>query len=167
MTRKLRRNRRYLVQMVSILFAGVIGALVGVFGVATGAWLQGRERHRRWIRDEKLRAAIEFISTTSLIYEHRRAGSGDPDGALWLRTDQSRAVLHLLCGERTVGLAERLIDGIRTFVPKADGSNDDDVISMLHDLVQQLRAELGATREGSSYISVMGADAIPQSSTST
>ncbi|HEX9352963.1 MAG TPA: hypothetical protein VF933_03965 [Streptosporangiaceae bacterium] len=61
----------YFVAMDNLL-AGVIGALVGLAAVAVGAWLQGRKEHQRWLRDQKLRAAIDFIGATGDLYDHRR-----------------------------------------------------------------------------------------------
>lgn len=41
--------------------AVLIGALVGASDVIAGTWLQGRKEHQSWLRDQKLRAAIDFM----------------------------------------------------------------------------------------------------------
>ena len=131
------------------LLAGVIGALVGLIGVATGAWLQGRKEHRRWLRDQKLRAAIDFIGATGDLYDRRRhplppGTSPSDESPLWTRAQDGRSALYLLCDDRTVDLAEALITGVRHLEPQADRSHNDAVIAVLRDLVRQLRLELGA-----------------------
>ncbi len=45
--------RSYL-EAVTVLIAGILTALVGVLGVGTGTWLQGRDSRRRWLQDQKL-----------------------------------------------------------------------------------------------------------------
>jgi hypothetical protein len=131
------------------LLAGVIGALVGLVGVAAGAWLQGRKEHQRWLRDQKLRAAIDFIGATGDLYDHRRRPlpPGTPsidESTRWARAQDGRSALYLLCDQRTVELAETLITSVRHLEPAADGSHNDEVLSLLRDLVRRLRAELGA-----------------------
>ena len=131
------------------LLAGVIGALVGLAGVAAGAWLQGRKEHQRWLRDQKLRAAIDFIGATGDLYDHRRRSlppgtSSIDESAQQARAQDGRSALYLLCDDRTVDLAEALITRVRHLEPKADGSHNDEIVSLLRDLVRRLRAELGA-----------------------
>jgi hypothetical protein len=130
------------------LLAGVIGALVGLAGVAAGAWLQGRKEHQRWLRDQKLRAAVDFIGGASDLYDRRRhppsPGSGPvDDSAGWARAQDGRSALYLLCDDRTVELAEALITRVRHLEPSV-GDSDDETISLLRGLVQRLRRELGA-----------------------
>jgi hypothetical protein len=131
------------------LLAGMIGALVGLVGVAAGAWLQGRKEHQRWLRDQKLQAAIDFIGATGELYDHRRhplppgAASID-ESAQWARAQDGRSALYLLCDQRTVEAAETLITSVRRLEPATDGSHNDEVLSLLRDLVRRLRAELGA-----------------------
>jgi hypothetical protein len=57
---------------MSNLLAVVIGAVVGVGGVIAGTWLQSQKEHQRWLRDQKLRAAIGFIGATGDLHDHRR-----------------------------------------------------------------------------------------------
>jgi len=132
---------------MTTVIAGIVSALVGVLGVGTGAWLQGRDNRRRWLSDQKLHAAAEFITVTGEIYDHRIHGqdAASPSNVkeLWQRAQKSRSALYLLCEDRTVELAEELINGVRYFEPEADGSGNAPVIFVLRKFVQQLRRELG------------------------
>ena len=62
---------------MATLLAGIGGALIGLMGVAIGAWLQGRREHQRWLRDQKLRAAIDFIGGTGDLDQRRRQHLSD------------------------------------------------------------------------------------------
>jgi hypothetical protein len=66
---------------MSNLLAVLIGALIGLGGVVAGTWLQGRKEHQRWLRDQKLHAATDFIGATGDLAQQRRqlasGGAGD------------------------------------------------------------------------------------------
>ncbi|MFC4020414.1 hypothetical protein ACFOW4_21065 [Micromonospora sp. GCM10011542] len=131
------------------LLAGLTGALLGLAGVALGGWLQRRGEHQRWLRDQKLRAAIDFIGATGAVYDRRRrlpsAGpTGTDEVAEWARAQDGRSALYLLCDEKTIEVAEALITRVRRIEPATDGSHDGEAISLLRDLVRRLRLELGA-----------------------
>ena len=136
---------------MTAVVAGIVSALVGVLGVGVGAWLQSRDNRRRWLHDQKLRGAVDFIATTGDVHDHRLLGqaeaSGSKERVLWQRVQKSRSVLYLLCQGDTVDKAEELIKSIRQFEPTADHSGEDVTISRLRDLVRALRHELG-TGEG-------------------
>jgi hypothetical protein len=140
----------YLVPMTALI-AGIVSALVGVLGVGIGAGLQGRDNRRRWLHDQKLHAAVDFIATTGDVYDHRLLGNAAANPSvereLWQRVQKSRSVLYLLCDGQTVKKAEELIKGVRKFKPTADHSGEDAVISLLRQLVELLRREL-RTGEG-------------------
>lgn len=134
---------------MNTLLAGVLGAVIGLLGVAVGAWQQGRKEHQRWLRDQKLRAAVDFIGATGDIYDQRREavkqGTGPADESIqWHRAQDGRSAVHLLCDDHTVDLAESLVVAVRHFIPGVGGSHDEAIISMLRELVQHLRVELGA-----------------------
>jgi hypothetical protein len=103
--------------------------------------------HRRWLRDQKLHAAVHFITTTGNVFDHRLLGPAavgqSEERALLQRAQKSRSALYLLCEDQTVQMAESLIRDVRHFEPTTDGSREDVVISMLRELVQRLRRELG------------------------
>jgi hypothetical protein len=129
------------------LLAGLIGAAVGLGGVVVGTWLQGLKEHQRWLRDQKLRAAISYIGSTGEIYDQRRQ-SADTDSAVeqaaLARAQDARSALYLLCDSGTVEVAEALIQRVRHTQPISAGQHDDETLALLRDLVQRLRAELGA-----------------------
>ena len=129
------------------LLAGVIGAVVGLGGVAVGAWLQGLKEHQRWLRDQKLRAAINYIGATGEIYDRRRHSTdADPatEEAALARAQDARSALYLLCDSGTVEVAEGLIQRVRRMQPNTSGQHDDETLALLRELVQRLRLELGA-----------------------
>jgi hypothetical protein len=131
------------------LLAAMVGALVGLVGVAVGNWLQGRKEHRRWLRDQKLRAAIDFIGATGELFEHRYESpppgrSPIDERATWVRAQDGRSALYLLCAESTREAAEALIDRVKHGEAAPDGSRDQVAIDLLRNLVKRLRAELGA-----------------------
>jgi hypothetical protein len=144
------------------LLAGLIGALIGVFGVITAARLQGRREHQRWLRDQKLHAAIAYIGATSEIYDRHRYPSRFDDSAseraAWVRAQDGRSALHLLCQTSTVDVAEKLIKRVRHTQPRStsrprrwaatrktdETPPDDETIDLLRDLVRRLRLELDA-----------------------
>ena len=136
-------------EAMSNALAVLIGALVGVSGVVAGTWLQGRKEHQRWLRDQKLRAAVGFIGATGDLHDSRHHPPAKPDPSAerdtWARIQDARSALHLLCATSTVEAAEALIVGIQDTPPKSDsGQGEDKTIGLLRDLVQRLRDELGA-----------------------
>jgi hypothetical protein len=133
---------------VATLLAGIGGALIGLMGVAIGAWLQSRREHQRWLRDQKLRAAIDFIGGTGDLYQRRRQfrseGSSVIDGqAAWVRIQDGRSALHLLCEASTVDAAEAVVVRIGRVAAEAD-QDDEEVTALLRNFVQRLRTELRA-----------------------
>jgi hypothetical protein len=132
---------------MSNLLAVLTGALVGVGGVIAGTWLQSRKEHQRWLRDQKLRAAIDFIGATRDLHDRRRRPAANPDPSAerdaWARIQDGRSALYLLCATSTVEVAEALITGVR-HTPADSGPRDDETIALLRDLVRRLRLELGA-----------------------
>ena len=132
---------------MSNLLAVLIGALIGLGGVVAGTWLQGRKEHQRWLRDQKLHAAIDFIgATVDLDLQRRRLASGGAgdmnEKAVWARVQDGRSALHLLCQASTVEAAEAVI--MRVGHTRAGSDPGDDATELLRDLVGRLRAELGA-----------------------
>jgi hypothetical protein len=134
---------------MSNLLAGLIGAVIGLAGVVAGAWLQGRKEHQRWLRDQKLHAAIDYISATGDLHDSRGDPSPDADPAArrapWARARDGRSALYLLGDASTVEVAEALIARVRHTEPKTGDARDDydETVAMLRDLVRRLRAELG------------------------
>ena len=133
---------------MATLLAGIGGALIGLMGVAIGAWLQSRREHQRWLRDQKLRAAIDFIGGTGDLYQRRRQlrseGSSVIDGqAAWVRLQDGRSALRLLSEASTVDAAEAVVMRIGHVAAGAD-QDDEEATALLRNFVQRLRAELRA-----------------------
>lgn len=133
---------------MSNLLAVLIGALIGLGGVVAGAWFQQRKEHQRWLRDQKLHAAIVYIAATGDLYDRLRP-SANPDPSAergdWTRIQDGRSAIHLLCETSTVEVAEALVMRVRDTQPKITaGPQDDETIALLRDLVRRLRLELGA-----------------------
>lgn len=57
---------------MTTVLAGLVGGLVGVLGVVLGAWLNSRRENRKWLRDQKLLGAVEFLAASGQIYLARR-----------------------------------------------------------------------------------------------
>jgi hypothetical protein len=116
-------------------------------GVVVGTWLQGLKEHQRWLRDQKLHAAISYIGATGEIYDRRRE-SADADSAVeqaaMARAQDARSALYLLCDSGTVEIAEALIQRVRHTKLNSAGQHDEEALALLRDLVQRLRVELGA-----------------------
>ena len=134
---------------MSNLLAVLVGGLVGASGVIAGTWLQSQKEHQRWLRDQKLRAAIAFIGATGDLHDIRRHSPATPGPSAerdaWARIQDGRSALYLLCTTGTVKAAETLITGVRRTLPETDSSQgDDETTTLLRDLVQLLRHELGA-----------------------
>ncbi len=132
---------------MATLLAGIGGALIGLMGVAIGAWLQSRREHQRWLRDQKLRAAIDFIAGTGDLYQRRRQllsdGSSRIDAqAAWVRVQDGRSALHLLCEAGTADAAEAVV--MRVGRTAAEADQDEEATALLREFVRRLRAELQA-----------------------
>lgn len=130
------------------LLAGMVGALIGLVGVAAGSWLQARKEHQHWLRDQKLRAAIDFIGATGDLYDrqYQLQSTGESlidERAAKVRAQDARSALYLLCGKNTVDAAEALIKRARHSEFGSDGSHDQVTFGLLRDLVARLRLELG------------------------
>ena len=136
---------------MSNLLDVLIGALIGLGGVMAGTWLQGRKEHQRWLRDQKLRAAIDYIGATGDLHDLYRKPSRDTDPAtrraVWGRAQDGRSALHLLCDDGTVEAAEALIVRIMQIQSASDDDtqSDEEAVAFLRDLVLRLRAELGVS----------------------
>jgi hypothetical protein len=139
---------------VASTIAGLLGALIGVLGVALGAWLNGRRDDRKWLRDQKLRAAAEFITAAGQLFDHRR--SPDPHEStrgehdeLTKRVQSGRSTIHLLCGSGTVELADQLARRVYRTTPDVGDDYRDSTIGLLIEFTDRLRVELGSQRRPS------------------
>src|SRR5262249_60906201 len=121
------------------------GALIGLIGVALCSWLQGRREHQRWVRDQKLRAAIDLIGGVGDLYQRRRqlasSGSSIIDGqAAWVRVQDGRSALHLLCEASTADAAEAGV--MRVGHTAAEADQDEEATALFREFVPPPRAHL-------------------------
>ncbi|RKN20963.1 hypothetical protein D7147_09135 [Micromonospora musae] len=131
------------------LAAAGFGALASLVVVALGAWLQARRERRQWLRDQKLRAAVEYVTSTRyLLSQYRKVGElgmDQDDRREWRNRMQSaRSTLSLLCGARTVSLANDVARDLYRLGPDADAAQRAAAETAFQQLVWQLRRELGS-----------------------
>lgn len=132
------------------VLTGVVGALLGLTAVALGAWLQSRRERLGWLRDQKLRAAVEFTSATRyLINQYRAVGAQRMDQAErreWRhRMQNGRAALYLLCSEHVIALADELASALYATVP-GDPEQADRTDELFRRMTVALRREIAAER---------------------
>ena len=135
------------------ILAGVIGAVLSLVGVLLGVWLNGRREERKWLRDNKLLSATEFIASAGNLYNHRRK-TDRPDlpqevTAEWDdRMQRSRAAVHLLCEQQTIDWMEELSKIVWNVQPN-DPEQHAASTRALRAFTQSVRYELiGRTRRG-------------------
>src|SRR5436305_10538274 len=82
---------------------GVAGAFIGLAGVLLGAWVTGRGQDLRWLREQKLKSAADFITAGVHLYESQLGASDQhrvttADRVAWQdRLQTGRSHIHLLC----------------------------------------------------------------------
>jgi hypothetical protein len=131
------------------ILAGAIGASVSLIGVMLGAWFNARRQDRMWIRDQKLKGAVDFVTAGGQLYDQQRGNSTSSDHAptrkeLVARMQDGRSVLYLLCSETTVDLAEELARKVFRASPAISPEEHGETMEALRRLNRQLRSELGA-----------------------
>ncbi|MFI7425812.1 hypothetical protein ACIBPB_02370 [Micromonospora sp. NPDC049836] len=134
--------------MGNVAAAG-FGALASLVVVALGAWLQAQRERRHWLRDQKLRGAIDYVTSTRyLLSQYRRVGESgmdQDDRREWRNRMQSaRSTLSLLCSARTVSLANDVAKTLYDLGPDSDVAQKQAAESAFQNLVWQLRKELGS-----------------------
>ncbi|MER7443679.1 hypothetical protein [Micromonospora avicenniae] len=133
------------------LAAAGFGALASLVVVAIGAWLQAQRERRHWLRDQKLRGAVDYVTSTRyLLNQYRKVGElgmDEDDRREWRNRMQSaRSTLSLLCGPRTVTLANDVARALYRLGPESDEAQEDAAETAFQNLVWQLRKELGSPR---------------------
>ncbi|MFG3169751.1 hypothetical protein [Streptomyces sp. NPDC048200] len=92
------------------ILAVAIGASASLLGVWLGSWFTGRRQDRMWLKEQKLKAAVDFTTAGSQLFEQlrgRREGSDGPGiNELAVRLQDGRSALHLLCRSDTAELAD-------------------------------------------------------------
>jgi hypothetical protein len=137
--------------MTNVL-AGLLGAVIGLAGVLTGAWLNARREDRRWLRDQRLRASVEFLSACGLLYDRRRQVRTELTAEQEIEQrhliQTSRSALLLLCTTETADLADRLAQTVLKTSPNTPPDNHAATISLLRQFTQKLRIELHVDAAG-------------------
>lgn len=140
-----RRASHRFASMTNVL-AALLGALIGLTGVLTGAWLNARREDRRWLRDQRLRAAIDFLSSCGLLYQRQRQVHTELTAEQKIEhrhvVQTSRSALLLLCSAQTADLADRLAQTVHRASPDTTPDDHAATISLLRQLTEQLRIEL-------------------------
>lgn len=136
------------------LAAAGFGALASLIVVAIGAWLQAQRERRHWLRDQKLRGAVDYVTSTRyLLNQYRRLGEqgmDQDDRREWRsRMQTARSTLTLLCSARTVALANDVAAALYGLGPNVDEAQEAAADEAFQDLVRQLRKELGSPQLGS------------------
>ena len=136
------------------LVAAGFGALASLVVVAVGAWLQAQRERRHWLRDQKLRGAVDYVTSTRyLLNQYRKLGEqgmDQDDRREWRsRMQTARSTLTLLCSARTVSLANDVAAALYGLGPNSDEPQEAAADEAFQDLVRQLRKELGSPRLGS------------------
>ena len=128
------------------IVAGVVGAVLSLVGVLLGVWLNARREERKWLRDNKLQHATEFIASAGQLYNHRRRAdrSDLPQEVLaeWDdRVQRSRAAIHLLCERPTIDRMEAL-SKIVWAARVDDPEQHEQSTRLLRDFTEAVRCEL-------------------------
>ncbi|MFF0366954.1 hypothetical protein [Micromonospora sp. NPDC005087] len=131
------------------LAAAGFGALASLVVVALGAWLQAQRERRHWLRDQELRGAVDYLTSTRyLLSQYRKVGElgmDQDDRREWRNRMQSaRSTLSLLCSARTVSLANDVAEALYHLGPDSDEAQKAAAESAFQNLVWQLRKELGS-----------------------
>ncbi|WP_432092165.1 hypothetical protein [Streptomyces sp. bgisy100] len=130
------------------ILAVVIGAGASLLGVGLGSWFTGRRQDRLWVREQKLRAAVDFTTAGSQLFEQLRGRREGDDGPgineLALRLQDGRSALHLLCAAGTVELTDRLARRVFHTRPTMSAEEHAETVELLRRLTHELRRELGA-----------------------
>lgn len=135
------------------LAAAGFGALASLVVLAIGAWLQAKRERRHWLRDQTLRAAVDYVTSTRYLLNKYwtvgEQGMDQDDRREWRRTMQvSRSTLTLLCTARTVSLANDVAEALYRLGPDSDKTQHTAAEAAFRNLVRQLRKELGSPQLG-------------------
>ncbi|MFI5842104.1 hypothetical protein ACIA8K_20560 [Catenuloplanes sp. NPDC051500] len=129
------------------ILPGLIGGVVGLAGVLLGAWLGSRGQDRRWLREQKLKAATELTTAGSHLYESQLEGADQrrlapADRVAWQdRLQAGRSQIHLLCGDDTRAAADRFA-GLVWRNAGAETQDQDEVVKALQALTACVRREI-------------------------
>jgi hypothetical protein len=133
---------------VGSLVAGLVGALSGLAGVLLGARVTSRNEDRRWLRDQKLKSAADFITAGTHLYESQLDGSDHrrlttADRVAWLdKLQTARSVIHLLCDTETRGSADEFAGLVWRSEGTKDPADEAEVVRVLQTFNMRVRQEI-------------------------
>ncbi|WP_033337584.1 hypothetical protein [Catenuloplanes japonicus] len=129
------------------ILPGLVGAFIGLAGVMIGAWLGNRHQDRRWLREQKLKAATELTTAGTHLYESQLDDADQrsltpADRVAWQdRLQAGRAQIHLLCRDDTRDAADRFASLVwRTAGAKPQ--DEGEVVAALRTFTARLRREI-------------------------
>ncbi|MBY8871856.1 hypothetical protein K7640_08390 [Micromonospora sp. PLK6-60] len=116
--------------------------------------LQAQRERRHWLRDQTLRGAVDYVTSTRYLLNKFRTvgerGMDQDDRREWRKTMQvARSTLTLLCSAKTVSLANDVAEALRRLGPDSDPAQHAVAETAFQNLVRQLRKELGSPHLGS------------------
>jgi hypothetical protein len=127
--------------------AAGVGAIASLVVVGIGALLQGRRERRHWLRDQKLKAAVDFLTATRyLLNQYRRIGAPnmvEEHRREWRAKMQSaRSALVLLCSTPVVQRADEVATRLQQMTPDTDAqvaaATDDAFLRLISDLRREI-----------------------------
>lgn len=135
-----------------------VGAVLSLAGVVFGSWFTARRQDRMWLREQKLKAAVEFNTAAGQLYERLRGPSrgdgrdseessqdeGPGYGELAGRLQDGRSALYLLCDSDTVDLADQLARRVFRTVPTEGAEEHAETLDLLRRFTRRLRREIHA-----------------------
>lgn len=129
------------------LAAAGLGAFASLVVVSIGAFLQARRERRHWLRDQKLKAAVDYLAATRyLLNQYRRVGSAnmiEEHRREWRsRMQTARSTLVLLCSQSVVERADDVAGRLHRMTPELDDAAAREADEMFRRLVSDLRAEI-------------------------
>ncbi|MEV6909308.1 hypothetical protein [Amycolatopsis sp. NPDC051071] len=131
---------------------GAVGALIGLAGVLLGAWVTSRNQDRRWLREQKLKSAADFITAGLHLYESQLDGSDQrrlktEDRVAWQdKLQTGRSQIHLLCRDETRESADKFAGLVWRKEGTTKVSDQEDVVKALHTFNKRLRREIRSGR---------------------
>jgi hypothetical protein len=135
---------------VGPLHIAILGAVVSISVAFLGAWLNSRRELNNWLRDQRLHAATEFLSTTRhLLNRYHQVGGHEMDQEerkeYRRRMQLARSTLYIVSDESTVGLAEAISKRLHNTSPKSGSSYLDESELIFTKLTKSLRSEILAS----------------------
>ncbi|MBB5850272.1 hypothetical protein ACFQ05_23970 [Amycolatopsis umgeniensis] len=132
--------------------SGLAGALIGLVGVLLGAGVTSRYQDRRWLREQKLKGAAEFIAAGMHLYESQLSRSDQhrvttAERVAWQdRLQTGRSQVHLLCRSETREAADKFAGLVWRYEGTKKVSEEADVVEALRGFTDTIRREIRSGR---------------------